>query len=262
MPIDFHFKEFRGTTCWQHFVFGEYAWARNIVWLKPFALKRNSLHVRGPKPFQTIQTCIFISSHGSILDYLLQPLGSLDLRPKQNEGSDPVCSRRAQPTQPAPPWPGKPRPLCPRRLAVKLGLPELWRISLEILCISSDLIEKSLSNVDVQYIWKVQNMKAAQIHNKSHGEIVWEYVQIYVEDPQCVAVPENWILPTYCWDWHDYVFQHSLWPPHSHCNWCRSDNGARAHGDTSGSLRLHTPGKSDFNSPFLGPPCIWYLAGN
>ena len=55
---------------------------------------------------------------------------------------------------------------------MKLGLPELWRISLEILCISSDLIEKSLSNVDVQYIWKVQNMKAAQIHNKSHGEIV------------------------------------------------------------------------------------------
>jgi len=64
---DFHFKEFRGTTCWQHFVFGEYAWARNIVSLKPFALKRNSLHVHGPKPLQTIQTFIFISSHSSNL---------------------------------------------------------------------------------------------------------------------------------------------------------------------------------------------------
>ena len=181
MPIDFHFKEFRGTTCWQHFVFGEYAWARNIVWLKPFALKRNSLHVRGPKPLQTIQTCIFISSHGSILDYLLQSLGSLGLRPKQNEGSDPVCSRRAQPTQPAPPWPGKPRPLCPRRLAVKLGLPELGRISLEILWISNDLIEnftvKCWCSIYLDTLRQLKFIIGLMV------KIVWEYVQIYVEAP-------------------------------------------------------------------------------
>ena len=138
---DFHFKEFRGTPCWQHFVFGEYAWARNIVWLKPFALKRNSLHIHGPKPLQTIQTCIFISSHSSNLwddinnnrsltkvisiiwsySMMVHNISNIRLPPPisgsfgsqtQNQGSDPVGSRRAQPTQLAPPWPRKPRPLC------------------------------------------------------------------------------------------------------------------------------------------------------
>ena len=207
------------------------------------------IHVHWLKHVKTHQPSQIASLYHLTVHY-----GSLGSQAKQNEGSDPVGSRRAQTTQLAPPWPGKPRPLCPRRPAVKLGRPELRRISLEVLWISSDLIEnftvKCWCSIYLDTLRQLKFIIGLMV------KIVWEYVQIYVEAPQCVTVPENesfqpiaetdTTMSSSIPCGHHIVIVIGGWllflePCHmSQQRSCAtSDNGTRAHGDGGCYMLFH-----------------------